>query len=133
MLIYRLWRTVQQLKHVQHGLSLGVMLMTGVPLERTDTAYPSATVALCFTIQVFIYRKFEDAFKWEDLEHNISRFGRSPIAPVQVLGHAYPLDACPNVVAFRVAAGLGFGEHLLFAEKRLRRKKCATTCYHCCC
>ena len=100
MLIYRLWRNVQQLKHVQHGLSLGVMLMIGVPLERTDTAYPGAIVALCFPVQVFIYRKFEDVFKWEDLELDISNFGRSPIAPVQVLGHAHPLGACPNMVAF---------------------------------
>ena len=55
---------------------------------------------LDFPVQVFIYRKFEDVFKWEDLELNISNFGRSPIAPVQVLGHAHPLDACPNMVAF---------------------------------
>lgn len=64
---------VQQLKNVQHGLFIFIALMTGVLLERTDTAYPGAIVALCFPFMIFTYRKFNDVFKWEDLELNMLR------------------------------------------------------------
>ena len=88
-------------------------------------------MALCFPAQVFTYRKSEDVFKWEDLELNISNFGRSPIAPVQVLGLAYPLDACPNTVAFWGGGRFSVEETLDHRQKVLCLKSVAITCHHC--
>eukprot|EP00930_Biecheleria_cincta_P040959 TRINITY_DN28044_c0_g1_i1.p1 TRINITY_DN28044_c0_g1~~TRINITY_DN28044_c0_g1_i1.p1 ORF type:complete len:862 (+),score=124.99 TRINITY_DN28044_c0_g1_i1:35-2620(+) len=56
-----------QLQHLQHGLFIYVILMTGVLLQRASTSTPGVLAATSLFALASKYRRFHTEFKWQSL------------------------------------------------------------------
>merc|ERR1712039_881835 len=61
---------ITQLKHVQYGMHLYVVLMTGALLQRSSTTYPGIIAGSALVVTIWARDKFKREFRWEFLEFN---------------------------------------------------------------
>jgi hypothetical protein len=58
---------VTQLRHVQQGMFIYLIVMTGVLLERDEKVWPGVICASAFAYLYFSYSRFNKIFRWETL------------------------------------------------------------------
>jgi len=61
---------VTQMKHVQAGMHLYVVVMTGVLLQRSSSVYPGIIAGCSLIVTIWAQRRFARQFRWEFLEFN---------------------------------------------------------------
>mmetsp|Transcript_31269 Transcript_31269/g.68508 ORF Transcript_31269/g.68508 Transcript_31269/m.68508 type:complete len:859 (-) Transcript_31269:347-2923(-) len=66
-----------QLHHLQQGMFLYIMLMTGVLLERASHPLPGCIAGSCLVFMAISYRRFQTFFQWDHLplEHTAADDG----------------------------------------------------------
>jgi len=81
---------VSQLHHIQQGMFIYVVLMTGVLLERDLTLWPGLIAASGLIFMRMSYGRFKSIFRWESLSFQELKNLESPDLKYEVslkLGH----------------------------------------------